>query len=54
VEEGNIVDMVLDIAQTHNADMIVLGNHTHSGRHSHITPQIVRDAKVPVLVVPNE
>lgn len=54
VKESNIVDLVLATVETHKADMIVLGNHTHSGRHSHTTAQIVRDSKVPVLVVPNE
>lgn len=54
VEEGNIIDLILNAVETYDADIIVLGNHTHSGRHSHITPQIVRDAKVPVLVVQNE
>lgn len=54
VKKSNVVDLVLDTVQSHHADMIILGNHTHSGRHSHITAQIVRDSNVPVLVVPND
>jgi nucleotide-binding universal stress UspA family protein len=52
VAEGNYTDSILDAAQTVNADMIVLGAENRFGHHSHTSQQVMRHAKIPVLIVP--
>lgn len=52
VAEGNYTDSILDAAQAVNADMIVLGAENRFGHHSHTSQQVMRNAKIPVLIVP--
>ncbi|EAR60796.1 universal stress protein [Neptuniibacter caesariensis] len=52
VAEGNHTDSILDAAQAVNADMIVMGAENRFGHHSHTSQQVMRHAKIPVLVVP--
>ena len=52
VAEGNYTDSILDAAQAVNADMIVLGAENRFGHHSHTSQQVMRHAKIPVLIVP--
>lgn len=52
VIEGNHTDSILKEANDINADMIVIGAENTFGHHSHTTQQVMRGAKVPVLVVP--
>jgi len=52
VEEGNHTDAIMHATRTYNADMIVLGSENRFGFHSHTTQQVVKESKVPVLVVP--
>jgi nucleotide-binding universal stress UspA family protein len=52
VAEGNQTDSILEAASTVNADMIVMGAENRFGHHSHTSQQVVRHAKVPVLIVP--
>lgn len=52
VAEGNYTDSILDAAKAVNADMIVLGAENRFGHHSHTSQQVMRHAKIPVLVVP--
>lgn len=55
VEFGNIVDVILRFAQSHDIDLIVLGTHGRTGL-SHaligsVAEKVVRLAKCPVLTV---
>ena len=52
VAEGNYTDAILDAASLINADMIVMGAENRFGHHSHTSQQVMRNAKIPVLVVP--
>ncbi len=52
VIEGNHTDSILSEARDINADLIVMGSENTFGRHSHTTQQVVKHAKVPVVVVP--
>lgn len=52
VIEGNHTDSILREAKAIDADMIVIGSENTFGHHSHTTQQVVKGAKVPVLVVP--
>lgn len=51
VAEGNYTDSILDAAQAVNADMIVMGAENRFGHHSHTSQQVMRNAKIPVLIV---
>ncbi len=52
VAEGNHTDSILEAATAVNADMIVMGAENRFGHHSHTSQQVMRHAKIPVLVVP--
>lgn len=52
VIEGNHTDSILHEAHSTEADMIVIGAENTFGHHSHTTQQVMKGAKVPVLVVP--
>ncbi|MCP4594949.1 universal stress protein [Neptuniibacter sp.] len=52
VAEGNHTDSILEAATSFDADMIILGAENRFGHHSHTGQQVIRNAKVPVLVVP--
>lgn len=52
VVEGNHTDTILHEAQTRGADMIIMGAENTFGHHSSTTQQVVKQAKVPVVVVP--
>ncbi|MGH1461447.1 MAG: universal stress protein [Neptuniibacter sp.] len=52
VAEGNHTDSILDAANAVSADMIVMGAENRFGHHSHTSQQVIRHAKIPVLVVP--
>jgi len=52
VIEGNHTDSILHEAHATEADMIVIGAENTFGHHSHTTQQVMKGAKVPVLVVP--
>jgi nucleotide-binding universal stress UspA family protein len=49
---------IVDVAQEHDASVIVLGTHRHSGLVGHligsVAAAVVSHAKCPVLVVPQE
>lgn len=51
VAEGNQTDSILAAAQAENADMIVMGAENRFGHHSHTSQQVMRNAKIPVLIV---
>src|SRR6266511_1167453 len=54
--QGPIVDKVLDQAQEHHADLIVMGSHGHGALYEFlvgsVTSGVLRSAKCPVLVIP--
>ena len=54
--QGPIVDKVLDEADKHGADLIVVGSHGHGALFEFlvgsVTSGILRASKCPVLVVP--
>lgn len=52
VAEGNHIDAILDAAGAVDADMIVLGAENRFGHHSNTSQQVIRHAKIPVIVVP--
>lgn len=52
VAEGNQTDSILEAANSVNADLIVMGAENRFGHHSHTSQQVMRSAKVPVLIVP--
>ncbi len=52
VAEGNQTDSILEAAKAVEADLIVLGAENRFGHHSHTSQQVIRQAKIPVLVVP--
>ena len=54
VIEGNHNEVILETAQQEQVDMIVMGTENKLGLHSqsHTTQQVIKRAKVPVLVVP--
>lgn len=52
VAEGNHTDSILEAATAVGADMIVMGAENRFGHHSHTSQQVMRHAKVPLLVVP--
>lgn len=52
IVEGNHTDSILNEAKKRNVQMIVMGAENTFGRHSHTTAQVVKHAKVPVVVVP--
>lgn len=52
VAEGNQTDSILKAAIAVNADMIILGSENRFGHHSNTSQQVIRNAKVPVMVVP--
>lgn len=56
VVEGNPGDQILEISQTHGADMIVLGSIGKTGLNKFmlgsVAEKVVRNSKIPVLTVP--
>jgi nucleotide-binding universal stress UspA family protein len=52
VAEGNQADCILKAASTLNVDLVVMGAENRFGHHSHTSQQVIRSAKVPVMVVP--
>lgn len=59
VEEANPAELVLKIAKTEQADLIVIGSHSHHGMFGQkllgdTAQQISLHTKVPVLLVPND
>ncbi|WP_067867802.1 universal stress protein [Neptuniibacter marinus] len=52
VAEGNQADAIVKAATAVNADMIILGAENRFGHHSNTSQQVIRNAKVPVMVVP--
>ncbi|WP_151703980.1 universal stress protein [Nitrincola alkalilacustris] len=52
VEEGNPTDAILRVAKRMNVDMIVMGAENSFGHHSHTTQEVIREAKLPVFVIP--
>jgi nucleotide-binding universal stress UspA family protein len=57
VDQGNASDLILSFAQTHNADLIVMGTHGRRGFDRLVlgstTDRVMRRACCPVLVVSN-
>ncbi|OMH30332.1 universal stress protein [Motiliproteus sp. MSK22-1] len=54
VAEGNHTDSIVGAAKQFGADLIVMGSHNTLGRSSNTTRQVIKYAKLPVLVVPTE
>lgn len=59
VEEGNPAELVLRVAKSEQADMIVIGSHSHHGLFGQkllgdTAQQIGMHTKIPVLLVPND
>ena len=52
VVEGNHTDSILNEAQKRDVQMIIMGAENTFGRHSHTTAQVVKHAKLPVVIVP--
>jgi nucleotide-binding universal stress UspA family protein len=52
VAEGNQVDCILKAALATEADLIVMGAENRFGHHSNTSQQVIKSAKVPVMVVP--
>lgn len=56
VDEFDKAAAIVEYAETHHADMIVVGNHNHSFLSSillgSVAESVVRHSSVPVLVVP--
>ena len=52
VAEGNHTDSILEAAKAVGADMIILGAENRFGHHSHTSQQVMKHAKVPVLIIP--
>lgn len=52
VAEGQHAETIVAQAEKLGADMIIMGAENTFGHHSHTTHQVVRHAKIPVLVVP--
>jgi nucleotide-binding universal stress UspA family protein len=55
VKEGNVADQVIDAANKHACDLIVIGAHKGLLSHTAVgasAKNIVRQSRVPVLVVP--
>jgi nucleotide-binding universal stress UspA family protein len=50
VVEGLHADSILQQAEEQNADLIIMGRDPRWG--SHTTRQVIRNAKIPVIVVP--
>jgi nucleotide-binding universal stress UspA family protein len=54
-EEGNAVDLILEVAEEASADLIVMGTHGRSGLGrllmGSVAEQVVRKAPCPVLTV---
>jgi nucleotide-binding universal stress UspA family protein len=54
--QGPLVDKVLDQAEEHHADLIVMGSHGHGALYEFlvgsVTNGVLRSAKCPVMVVP--
>lgn len=59
VEEANPAELVLRVARSEQADLIVIGSHSHHGMFGQkllgdTAQQISLHSKVPVLLVPND
>ncbi|MCU7615164.1 universal stress protein [Chryseobacterium sp. GMJ5] len=56
LKQGNAVDVILDYAQTKNADFIVMGSHGRSGIYDvfvgSLTKGLTKKSTIPVLVIP--
>lgn len=52
VIEGNHIDSILNEAKKRNVQMIIMGAENAFGRHSQTTQQVVKNATVPVVIVP--
>lgn len=52
VAEGHHAETILQQAENLGADMIVMGQENTFGHHSPTTHHVVRQAKIPVVVVP--
>lgn len=52
VVEGNHTDSILDQAKKRGADLIIMGAENTFGHHSHTTQLVMRQAEIPVVVVP--
>ena len=57
VDQGNTSDLILSCAQSHNADLIVMGTHGRHGFDRFVlgstTDRVMRKARCPVQVVSN-
>lgn len=55
VVEGSVSDRILDYAEEHGVDVIVMGTHDRSGLDRYllgsVTERVVRSATVPVLTI---
>jgi nucleotide-binding universal stress UspA family protein len=52
VAEGQHADTILSQAEKYQADVIIMGQENTFGHHSPTTHHVVRQAKIPVFVVP--
>ena len=54
--QGSLVEKILTSAETHAADLIVMGSHGHGALYEllvgSVTSGVLHGAKCPVLVVP--
>jgi len=58
VLEGDPADAILEFATSWNADLIVMGTHSHSGLENlfmgNVAVEVVKHAKIPVLIIPSK
>jgi nucleotide-binding universal stress UspA family protein len=56
--QGSIPDQILDLAEEHAADLIVIGSHGHGALYhlfvGSVTTAVLKEARCPILVVPSE
>jgi len=58
VLEGDPADEILEFATSWNADLIIMGTHSHSGLENlfmgNVAVEVVKHAKIPVLIIPTK
>lgn len=58
LKSGTPQDRILDVAESENVDLIVMGSNKHSAAYrfliGSVADQVIKKSKIPVLLIPSE
>ncbi|MDB5201512.1 MAG: universal stress protein [Ferruginibacter sp.] len=56
--EGSVADTILSFAEKKEADLLVMGSHSHSGLYKlligDVAAKVLQHATIPMLIIPNK